>query len=60
MEVGELVDAALAGFDCREVVTIPPLPDANQWVNFEAARKIMIPNFNQIHAAERYRNAAGR
>ena len=60
MEVGELVDAALAGFDRRETVTIPPLPDAGQWTTFEAARKVMIPNFNQVHAAERYRNAAGR
>lgn len=58
MEVGELVDAALAGFDRREIVTIPPLPDATQWNDFEAARKIMIPNFNQVHAAKRYRNAA--
>ncbi len=30
MEVDELVDAALAGFDRREAVTIPPLPDAGQ------------------------------
>jgi len=58
MEVDELVDAALAGFDRRETVTIPPLPDAGQWTAFEAARKVMIPNFNQVHAAERYRNAA--
>ena len=58
MEVDELVDAALAGFDRRETVTIPPLPDANQWTDFEAARKVMLPNFNQVHAAERYRNAA--
>lgn len=58
MEVGELVNAALAGFDRREIVTIPPLPDATQWNDFEAARKIMIPNFNQVHAATRYRNAA--
>lgn len=58
MEVGELVDAALAGFDRRETVTIPPLPDATQWTDFEAARKVMFPNFNQAHAAVRYRNAA--
>lgn len=58
MEVGELVDAALAGFDRRESVTIPPLPDATQWTDFEAARKVMFPNFSQSHAAERYRNAA--
>jgi len=36
----------------------PPLPDTNQWNDFEAARKVMIPNFNQVHAAERYRKAA--
>ena len=58
MEVDELVDAALAGFDRRETVSIPPLPDANQWAGFEAARKVMIPNFSQAHAAERYRKAA--
>jgi len=57
MEVAELVDAALAGFDRRETVTIPPLPDANQWANFESARKVMIPNFNQVHAATRYHQA---
>jgi len=58
MEVGELVDAALAGFDRRETVTNPPLPDVGQWNTLEAARKVMLPNFNQMRAAERYRNAA--
>jgi short-subunit dehydrogenase len=58
MEVGELVDAALAGFDRRETVSIPPLPDAGQWTSFEAARKVMLPNFNQTQAAARYRSAA--
>lgn len=58
MEVGELVDAALVGFDYRETVTIPPLPDADQWTDFEAARKVMVPNFSQAHAAGRYRSAA--
>jgi short-subunit dehydrogenase len=55
MEVGELVDAALEGFDRREDVTIPPLTDAAQWQAFEAARLAMVPNFAQSHAAERYR-----
>jgi short-subunit dehydrogenase len=58
MGVDELVDAALAGFDRRETVTIPPLPDANQWAAFEATRKAMAPNLSQQHAAERYRKAA--
>jgi short-subunit dehydrogenase len=55
MEVGEMVDAALTGFDRREVVTIPSLPDAAQWEAFEAARQAMVPNFAQEHAAARYR-----
>jgi hypothetical protein len=58
MEAGELVDAALIGFDRRETVTIPPLPDANQWSALETARQAMLPNFMQAHAAERYRPAA--
>ena len=57
MEVDELVDAALVGFDRRETVTIPPLPDAGQWSAFDAARQAMIPNFAQTRAAERYRAA---
>ncbi len=58
MDVEELVDAALVGFDRRETVTIPPLPDAGQWSALEAARRAMLPNIMQAHAAERYRPAA--
>lgn len=58
MEVDELVDAALVGFDRRETVTIPPLPDADQWTAFNAARQVMIPNFAQVHPADRYRTAS--
>jgi uncharacterized protein len=58
MEVDELVDAALVGFDRRETITIPSLPDANQWNAFDAARQVMLPNFNQVHAADRYHLAA--
>jgi short-subunit dehydrogenase len=57
MEVDELVDAALVGFDRREAITIPPLPDAGQWDAFSAARQAMLPNFRQEHAAARYRAA---
>jgi len=57
MEVEELVDSALVGFDRRETVTIPPLPDANQWSTFDGARLAMFPNFMQTHAAARYRSA---
>lgn len=58
MEVGELVDAALVGFDRREPVTIPPLPDAGQWDMFDASRKAMLPNLFQSHAARRYQPTA--
>ena len=58
MEVDELVDAALVGFDRREPVTIPPLPDVRQWDTLQAARQVMIPGFAQVHAAERYRSPA--
>jgi short-subunit dehydrogenase len=58
MDVEDLVDAALVGFDRRETVTIPPLPDASQWAAFDAARQAMLPNFRQEHPAARYRAAA--
>jgi hypothetical protein len=58
MSTEELVDAALVGFDRRETVTIPPLPDAGQWSALEAARQAMLPNLMQAHAAERYRTSA--
>ena len=55
MEVDEMVDAALVGFDRREPITIPSLPDAGQWETLNAARLAMLPNFGQAHAAARYR-----
>lgn len=58
MEVGTLVDAALAGFDRREIVTIPPLHDAAQWDAYQAARQAMLPGLAQIHPAERYLTVA--
>lgn len=57
MAVDELVDAALVGFDRREAVTIPPLPDAGQWEAYQAARQTMLPGFAEVHPAERYRKA---
>lgn len=54
MDVEVLVDAALAGFDLKETITIPPLQDVNQWQSFEAARHAMIPGFSQITPATRY------
>jgi hypothetical protein len=58
MATEELVDAALVSFDQREAVTIPSLPDAEQWDAFEAARQAMLPNLMRSHAAARYRAVA--
>jgi short-subunit dehydrogenase len=58
MEVDEMVDAALAGFDLGETVTIPALPDDRDWRALEAARLAIGPNLSRNHAASRYKAAA--
>jgi short-subunit dehydrogenase len=58
MEVGDLVDAALVGFDRREPVTIPPLHDGSQWDALDGARKAMLGNLVNALPAERYRTQA--
>jgi uncharacterized protein len=55
MEVDEMVDAALAGLDAGEEVTIPSLPEVADWAAFEAARAHLGPNLSRNHAADRYR-----
>lgn len=55
MDVGKLVDAALVGFDRREVVTIPPLHVAARWDTLDASRQALLTDIRQAHAAERYR-----
>lgn len=54
MEVEKLVDAALVGFDRRELVTIPPLQDETQWQMLNAMRQAMLPAFVQSEPAARY------
>jgi short-subunit dehydrogenase len=58
MEVGELVDAALVGFDRRELVTIPPLHVAGRWDALDGARQGLLSDIRQAHAADRYRSEA--
>ncbi|WP_426217767.1 SDR family NAD(P)-dependent oxidoreductase [Pseudomonas sp. DWRC2-2] len=58
MEVGELVDAALVGFDRRELVTIPPLFDESRWEALQTARQALLGEIRQTHAAERYQPAS--
>ncbi|MPT48362.1 MAG: SDR family oxidoreductase [Sphingobium sp.] len=54
MDVNDLVDAALAGFDKREGITIPPLHDGSLWDAFNGARQAMLPGFGQTQPAPRY------
>ncbi len=58
MRSEDLVDAALAGFDMGELVTIPSLPNVADWHAYEAARQKLNPNLSQSVPAARYRAAA--
>lgn len=55
MKATDLVDAALAGFDLGELVTIPSLPEKADWDAYEAARQKMLPNLSRAEPADRYR-----
>jgi short-subunit dehydrogenase len=54
MEVGDLVDAALVGFDRREPVTIPPLHEAERWDDLQTARQGLLGQIRQSAVAQRY------
>jgi short-subunit dehydrogenase len=55
MEAGEMVDAALSGFDQGELICIPSLPDAADWDGFVTARHALAPNLSRNVAAARYK-----
>ena len=55
MSTEDLVDAAFAGLDQGEIVTIPSLPSEGDWHTFEAARGALGPNLSHAVTAERYR-----
>ncbi len=54
MEVGDMVDAALAGLALGERVTIPSLPEAADFAALEAARHALFPNLSRRLPAQRY------
>lgn len=54
MSTEDLVDAALAGFDQGELVTLPSLQDISQWNAYEEARQAMMPNLSRSKPAPRY------
>jgi short-subunit dehydrogenase len=53
MDVADLVDAALAGLDQGELITIPSLPDAADFAAYDAARLKMAPNLSRRTPATR-------
>jgi hypothetical protein len=54
MTAEALVDAALAGLEQGELITIPSLPDVSDWERLEAARIALKPNLSRTVPAARY------
>jgi short-subunit dehydrogenase len=54
MTAENLVDAALSGLDQGELVTIPALPDREEWDRFEGARRDMATRLSRSVPAARY------
>ncbi len=54
MTAEDMVDASLAGLDQHELITIPSLPDIEDWEKFEEARKALGPNLSRQKPAARY------
>jgi short-subunit dehydrogenase len=54
MSADDLVDAALAGLDLGETVTIPPLANQADWDRSEAARRAMFGKLSTAIPAPRY------
>jgi hypothetical protein len=53
MTTEDMVDAALAGLDQGEFVTIPAPPNAEQWQTYEA-RQALLPYLSRQELAARY------
>lgn len=54
MKADDMVDAALAGLDQGEFVTIPALPEIADLDDYEAARQKLMPNLSRSLPAARY------
>jgi short-subunit dehydrogenase len=54
MSADDMVDAALAGLDQGEIVTIPSLPDKAEWDRFDGARRAMSVRLSSAVPAGRY------
>ncbi|WP_050475876.1 SDR family NAD(P)-dependent oxidoreductase [Herbaspirillum rhizosphaerae] len=60
MTAADLVDAALAGLDQGELVTIPPLHDNEIWARWEADRRALSAKFGNAKPAPRYAVSSGK
>ncbi|MEJ0051780.1 MAG: SDR family oxidoreductase [Methylovirgula sp.] len=58
MSAEDCVDAALAGLDAGEQVTIPGLHEGELWTRWEAERRELSTKFGNAKPAPRYRAAA--
>ncbi|KVP25361.1 AraC family transcriptional regulator [Burkholderia multivorans] len=54
MSASDMVDAALVGFERRELVTIPSLHAGEAWEAYDAARRAMAPHLSSDTPAPRY------
>lgn len=54
MRAEDMVDAALAGFDAGELVTIPALHEGEAWTRWEQERRDMAAKFLNAKPAPRY------
>lgn len=57
MSAENLVDAALAGFDKAELITLPSVADASLWDKFDEARSTLFAGSQNGQPAPRYRAA---
>ncbi|CAB3704336.1 SDR family NAD(P)-dependent oxidoreductase [Paraburkholderia rhynchosiae] len=57
MSADDMVDAALIGFDRRELITIPSLHAVEKWEEYEGARRAMFPLLSSNAPAPRYKVA---
>jgi short-subunit dehydrogenase len=57
MSADDMVDAALAGLDLGERITVPSLPDVADWERFDAAREALAPHLSRSTPAARYQPA---
>jgi uncharacterized protein len=55
MSASDLVDAALAGLDQGETVTIPSLEDKSEWDAYDGSRRAMAGKLSRTKPATRYK-----